>query len=456
MKSIKLSLLLLSVFSLFLIVYFNSMSVAQDSVNEVLVDSKVYEHLESKDKVTIIIRLVDNIDSSDIGAVRRMSNINIDNLVKDMGGFESFEVIYRYDSFNSLAALVNRESLDVLKDSNLVDFIDFDEVLYTQMQQSLPLINATHAWNVVTPIGNLTGVGQSVCIIDTGIDYTNPALGGVFGVKVIGGFDFVNNDTDPRDDNGHGTHVAGIVAANGVINGTAVKGVAPDAKLIAEKVCNSSGSCLTSRVLAGVNHCLSITHPRKLSVISMSLGNNASYTSSTCPTTYNLAIDAAVSNGVPVVIASGNRGFKNGISMPACSPNATSVGMTYDDNFGAIGFTGVCSDLTSWADKVSCASNSWTNLDLMAPGARIVSTTSSIGTVCGAGNGQMIASCFGTSMAAPHVAGAIALIKQRYPQLSGSYATVLKIENMLNSSGMPVTDIGNNLVFPRLSLQELL
>ena len=66
------------------------MSVAQDSVNEVLVDSKVYEHLESKDKVTIIIRLVDNIDSSDIGAVRRMSNINIDNLVKDMGVLKLF------------------------------------------------------------------------------------------------------------------------------------------------------------------------------------------------------------------------------------------------------------------------------------------------------------------------------------------------------------------------------
>ncbi len=458
MKGITLSLTVLSIFSLFLIIYLNSISVAQDSVNEVSVDSNVYERLEFNDQITVIVRLVDNIDSTDIKAVKRMSNANIDNLVDDMEGFDNFEILYRYDSFNSLAALVDEESLGALGNSDLVDTIDSDEILYTQLQQSLPLVNATHAWNVVTPSGNLTGRGGVVCVVDTGIDYTNPALGGVFGTKVIGGYDFVNNTADPRDDNGHGTHVAGIIAADGIINGTVVKGVAPDAKLIAEKVCNSSGVCLSSRVLAGMNHCLSIMHPRKLSAISMSIATPTAYNSANCPTTYDAAINAAVSNGVPVVIASGNAGNKTGIALPACSPNATSVGMTYDANVGAGAWVAPasCIDNPTFADKVVCASNSGPNLDLMAPGSRIISTTSSIGTACGAGNGQMTYSCSGTSMAAPHVAGAVVLMKQRYPQLSGSYPAAFKIETIFKSSGVPVTDLGNNLIFPRLSLQRLL
>jgi len=75
--------------------------------------------------------------------------------------------------------------------------------------------------------------------LDTGIDYADSALGGGFGAghKVIGGYDFVNNDADPMDDNGHGTHVAGIIAANGA----GLRGVAPHAKLMAFKVLDHNG-----------------------------------------------------------------------------------------------------------------------------------------------------------------------------------------------------------------------
>ena len=118
MKGIKLSLVVLSVFSLFLIIYLNSISVAQDSINEVSIDSNVYEQLGSNYQITVIVRLVDNIDSTDIKAVKRMSNANIDNLVEDMEGFDNFEILYRYDSFNSLAALVDEESLGALRDSD--------------------------------------------------------------------------------------------------------------------------------------------------------------------------------------------------------------------------------------------------------------------------------------------------------------------------------------------------
>lgn len=87
-------------------------------------------------------------------------------------------------------------------------------------------------------------------MIDTGINYIHSDLGGGFGSgkKVAGGYDFVNNDDDPMDDNGHGTHVAGIVAANGTI-----KGVAPNATLFAVKVIDRSSKGYTSNIIAGID-----------------------------------------------------------------------------------------------------------------------------------------------------------------------------------------------------------
>jgi minor extracellular serine protease Vpr len=462
MKSMKFGLGAILALSLLFIV-FNPLSLANSEKSEVSVDPKIYDKLNENEKVTVIVELSNWAASSDMDKIVKSSNKNIAALHNELATLESgsFDIVYTYPSFNSIAAEVDSIGLEALSRSPFVKSINHDEILYTQLQQSLPLINATYAWTVAAPSGgNLTGVGQTVCVIDTGVDYTNPALGnGLFGTyasKVIAGYDFVNNDTDPRDDNGHGTHVAGIIAANGAINSsTYLRGVAPDAKLIAIKSCASNGSCLTSHVLAGINHCLTVIHPGKLAAISMSLGSTQAYSSSiTCPTTYNAAINTAVANGVPVVIASGNGGNKTGISSPACVSNATSVGMTYDGNNGAVGFGGVCADITTWADKVACATNSGPNLDLMAPGARIISTASSIGTACGAGNGNLIYHCSGTSMAAPHVAGAIAIAKQRFRfyNPSNNNFVVLKIERLFKSNGVSVTDTGNNLTFPRLSL----
>jgi len=471
MKGIKLGFLIVSLTSLFLIVLFNSFSIAQDSSDVAFIDSSIYPEFEKSDKVSVIVKLVDNVGSNDINKIKKASVINIKGLADEMSVFkQGFEIVYEYPAFNSLSAMVSRDSLEALGNSDLVESVNLDDVLYTQLQQSLPLINATQAWNVVVGMpysnltGNLTGAGLPVCVIDTGVDYTHPALGGVYGTKVYSGYDFVNNDYDPRDDNGHGTHVAGIIAANGMINSTTwIKGVAPDARIIAVKSCNAAGTCPTSSVLAGLNHCLTVINPGKLAAISMSLGNLMNHNSSNCPTTYNAAINTAFANGVPVVVASGNQGFKNGISYPACSPNATSVGMTYDAsstlNMGWNVWNGTCTDSSIVADKVSCASNSGSNLDLMAPGARIDSTASSVGLACHVLiSNPLVSRCSGTSMATAHVSGAIVLMKQKYFTRLGnvnSY-TSIKLESLLKGSGIPVVDLGNGLTFPRLSLNRVL
>lgn len=473
MKSAKIGLVIVALFSIFLITYFNSFSIAQENTKEDLkVDSEVYKQLENNKKVIVIIDLKDNIATEDIDKIIKNSKNNIDDLtqeIKSQSG--NIKIVQNYEALNSLAVEVDQTTLELLKNSELVEKIFAEVTLEIQMQQSMPLINATQAWNYqVTPTTNLTGVGQIVCLLDTGVDYTHPALGGAWGTKIIAGYDFVNNDTNPMDDHGHGTHLAGIIAANFVNSTTTIKGVAPDAKIIAEKVCGSNGGCSNTNMVAGLNHCLTIVNPKKLSVVSISIGDLQSHTASTCPIWMDTGINTAVANGVPVVVSSGNQGFKNGISYPACSPNATSVGMTYDANHSALGGmnwvlpNSTCTDgVNATVDKVACASNSGSNLDLMAPGAKITSTRSSVGPItqaaCGGGGPTLTFTCSGTSQSAAHVSGAVALIKQKYrmtAQPNSNWRTVMKIEYFLKNSPITVTDPGNSLSFPRLSLERFI
>ena len=468
MKGVKLSVAILALFSILSIIYFNSFSIAQsDEKVEVKVESEVYKQVENNDKVRVIVNLRRNFDTEDQSKIIKYSKNNIDALSKEFSEKqgEELKIIYTYDSLNSLAIEADKKTIEALKESNLVEEIFAESTLEIQLQESLQLINATNAWNVQVPYGsqttNLTGLGQVVCLLDTGVDYNHNALGAGWGVKIIGGWDFVNNDSNPMDDNGHGTHLAGIIAAKGVnpSNNQSIRGVAPDALIIAEKVCNSAGSCSNINMIAGLNHCLTTIGYKKLSAISMSIGDGQSYnsTSNTCPTWMDTGINTAAGYGIPVIVSSGNQGYKNGISYPACSPNATSVGATYDKTVTPFTFNwiGVCQELRV-VDKIACASNTGDNLKLVAPGATITSTAASNGTVCGAGVGA-IGTCSGTSQAAAHVAGAVALVRQKYNNnFKRNLIGTLKINRFLMKSHIWTTDNGNGLAFPRLSLLNLL
>jgi subtilisin family serine protease len=155
-----------------------------------------------------------------------------------------------------------------------------DYEVHALLNESVPLISADQVWAMHDANGRpVTGQGIRVAVIDTGIDYTHPDLGGCFGsgCKVADGYDFVNEDADPQDDNGHGTHVAGIVAANG-----SVKGVAPGASLFAYKVMDASGNGYTSDIIAAIERA---TDPDgnpatadAVDVINLSLGGLATRT----------------------------------------------------------------------------------------------------------------------------------------------------------------------------------
>ena len=222
---------------------------------------------------------------------------------------------------DAISADVSPSILDGLLDSSVVKRIFPDEKVYALLDNSVPLINATEVWRLQDANGNpVTGKGVVVAILDTGVDYSHRDLGGCKGssCKVKGGYDFVNDDRDPMDNDGHGTMVAGIIAANG-----ALKGVAPDVKLLVYKVLEPSesgpASGDTSDVIAGIDAAIK----DGADIICMSLGGEVGVTDEALA----LAVSRAVDAGVVVVAAAGNDGpYIGTIYSPASYENVIAVG----------------------------------------------------------------------------------------------------------------------------------
>jgi subtilisin family serine protease len=274
------------------------------------------------------------------------------------------------------------------------------------LMDSVPLINADDVWNIKDSLGNsITGKNITIAIIDTGIDYTQPDLGGCFGVncKVIGGYDFINYDEDPMDDHGHGTHCAGIAAGSGQ---GGLKGVAPDAKLYSYKVLNSDGYGYPSDIIAAIEKAVDPNQDGnfndRVDVISMSLGGGGNPDDP-----LSIAVDNAFDAGVVSAVAAGNSGPSQGtISSPGTSRKAITVGAA--DKYDNIAYFSSRGPVI-WSNGILIKP------DVVAPGVNICSSQYD-----SAWNNYK---CFdekhvaisGTSMAAPHVAGAVALIKQAHP-----------------------------------------
>ena len=249
----------------------------------------------------------------------------------------------------------------------------------------------------------VTGLGVRVAIVDTGVAYTHPDLGGCLGAacKVIRGYDFVNDDSNPQDDHGHGTHVAGIVAANGV-----VRGIAPDARLLAYKVLNANGDGFSSTVIAGIDAAVDPDGNPATNdgahVINLSLGG---YGDPDDP--MSQAVDNVTLHGVTVVVAAGNSGpDEQTIGSPGTARRAITVGASDKTDHPA-----------SFSSRGPVIWNGGAILkpDIVAPGVAICSTrwgSSWPGAEC---IDAAHVALSGTSMAAPHVAGVAALLLQRNP-----------------------------------------
>lgn len=228
------------------------------------------------------------------------------------------------DVYNGLAVEVPRTHLDRLAALPGVAAVHPDREFRVSLDDSVPLIRAPQVWERRDDSGHsLDGTGQIVAVVDTGIDYSHPDLGGGFGPghRVVAGHDFINNDGDPMDDNAHGTHVAATVAGRASQPG-GVTGVAPGAQLTAYKVLDSRGWGTTATVLAGLEAAVAVDNPYRASVVNFSLGADPQPEDPLADAA-NTAVDA----GVVVVAAAGNFGPREGsVSSPASAQNVLAVG----------------------------------------------------------------------------------------------------------------------------------
>jgi subtilisin family serine protease len=319
-----------------------------------------------------------------------------------------------YNSFNGVAISVAKGDLKDIIESPYVKRVYLDKKVRVSLMDSVPLINANEVW-LIDEDGNdcsisgkdcLTGEGITIAIIDTGIDYTHSDLGGCLGdgCKVIGGYDFVNDDEDPMDDQGHGTHCAGIAAGNGNL-----KGVAPNAELYAYKVLDEGGSGSMSDIIMGIEKSIDPngdgSFSDHLDVISLSLGG---WGNPDDP--MSQAIDRVVDLGVIAVIAAGNSGpSQNSIGSPGTARNAITV--------GAIDKEDVIAEFSS-RGPVSWEGGTIIKPDIVAPGVDICSAQFDEAWEDRKCYDDEHVAISGTSMATPHVAGAVALLKQANPSFN--------------------------------------
>ncbi|MBI2232958.1 MAG: S8 family serine peptidase [Candidatus Aenigmarchaeota archaeon] len=300
---------------------------------------------------------------------------------------------------------------------------DKDAASSLNLQEDIRVFSMDSAANkqigadTVQSSGN-TGSGRKIVVLDTGYNYNHPELSSSY----LGGRDFVNNDNDPADDNGHGTHVAGIITADGI--DAKAKGVAPGAGIVSGKVLDASGGGYFSDVVAaiywavdGPDGVYGTADDFNADAISLSLGTSQPYTykrfcDNVLPDLTN-AIKYARDRSVIVVVAAGNSGSA-GVSIPGCISYSTTVGAV------------------DGADKIAKFSGRGSAVDITAPGVKIYSAW--------LGNQYITAS--GTSMATPMVSGVVALIKAAHPGYS-----VSQVENALFTTAKDLGTAGKDSTY---------
>ena len=365
-----------------------------------------------------------------------------------------------YQTIPFVALTVTSEGYQKLLANPIIKTIELDRLNTLSLAESVPLIGGNTAWSY-----GFTGQGQVIAIIDTGVQKTHPFIGAA---KVVAEACFGSNDLRsssstfcpnpnengdsfgvdtgvncPRTIEGcfHGTHIAGIAAGNGANANQYFSGVAKDAQIAAIQIfsridsanqCSPSPSpCLltwNSDLNAALEWVFQNRASFQFAAVNLSLGGSGyEYTSQAQCDSEQASTKAAIDNlrsaRIATIVSSGNDGFSNGLSEPACISSAISVGAT------------------TKTDQVASFSNSASFLDLLAPGVDIYSSVPI----------NEYASFQGTSMATPFVAGAFALLRQADPA-----STVDMSLQRLVSTGTPITDSRNNITKPRINLERAL
>ncbi|MFI6022978.1 S8 family serine peptidase [Streptomyces sp. NPDC051287] len=392
-------------------------------------------------------------DATASGRIARV-NVVTENRTDLSAAASAGRTVQSFQTLPVVTLKVDRGGLDQLATQPGVVSVTEDVPARPSLDESIPIIGADQA-----SAEGMTGAGSVVAVLDTGVATHHPFLKG----RVISEACFSTIDPDLNatslcpDGTGHqegtgtadsetgpcatiaecdhGTHVAGIIAGNGEgITGAPKRGVAPGANIIALQVFSKFDSedycgpdaapCVgsyTSAQLAGLEKVLQLRQSgTPVVAANLSLGSGR-YSASCDNDARKSAIDNLLAAGVATVVAAGNNGYTDAVSAPGCVSSAVTVGATTDD------------------DQLSAFTDRGPMLDLLAPGTSIVSSVP----------GDRYASKSGTSMAAPHVAGALAILRQAFPNDS-----VANLESRLESSGKSITYTG--AVTPRINVAQAL
>lgn len=290
---------------------------------------------------------------------------------------EGVSIKHQYKIINAIAARMSPKAAEAIAKRNYVKSVDLDYNVKSTLDYSSKQISADQVW-----AQGVTGKNIEVAIVDTGITYPNSVS-----FRVIKEIDFTGEGT--TDLNGHGTHVAGIVASRD----PTYRGIAYDSALMNVKVLNKNGEGTASDVIRGIEWAVY----NGAEIITLSLG--AQLDSCDGTDSVSQAVDKAAASGVLVVIAAGNSGpTASTISAPACAQSGFAVGAVDDIN-------GVA-DFSSRGPTA----DGRTKPDVVAPGVGIISIS----------NDLSFTSMTGTSMSAPHVSGLAALLLEAKPGQSPS------------------------------------
>jgi subtilisin family serine protease len=309
------------------------------------------------------------------------------------------------NAFNGFVADLSQDDLASLRDNPNVIGIEPDTVVAVNTDVVSPQQNPTWGLDRIDQRGlplnanysfTSTGNGVTSYIVDTGLLATHTQFGG----RVTNGFTSIVDGNGTKDCHGHGTHVAGTVGASAY-------GVAKDVSLVPVRVLSCSGSGTTSGVIAGIDWMVSHHAAGVPAVANLSIGGGFS-------SSLNSAVDRAVADGISMVVAAGNSNANACSYSPSSAPSAITVAAT------------------NLLDSRASFSNWGTCVDLFAPGQSITSA--------GISSPTAVASMSGTSMAAPHVAGIVALYLQENP--SSSPAAVATAVNNAATRGI-VTNAGS-------------
>jgi len=329
----------------------------------------------------------------------------------------------------TLWRISSQEALQRLERNAAVRAIHENIVLHPVSVSDLPFINQPQ-----TAAEGATGAGTTVAVIDGGLgnNYLSFSdFGTCTGVGVPASTCRVvyNHDYYPGASSitVHGTNVSAIAL-----------GVAGGSKLAMFDVFNGS-SATAADILDAMNTALSIEATYNVVAINLSLGDGSSHATQCADSVFASAVTSARNAGILTVIAAGNNGSKSGVGDPACVPGAVSVGAVYDGSHGTLTWPaaaasgGQCTDVSA-ADKVTCFSQSASFLSVLAPGTFVNAPSSAFQES-------------GTSQATPHVTGAVAVLRARYPAESLDQTV-----QRLQITGVQDTDAGNNLTVRRLDL----